>query len=111
MTQKTQHQKGEIFRALHQRPGVFTIPNPWDIGSARMLAHLGFEALATTSAGYAFSIGRVDYGVGREAMIGHVSVLASATALPLSADLENGFSDAPEGAAETIRMAAAAGAG
>ena len=76
-----------------------------------MLAHLGFEALATTSAGYAFSIGRVDYaGVGREAMIGHVSVLASATELPLSADLENGFSDAPEGAAETIRMAAAAGA-
>lgn len=110
MMQKTQHQKGEIFHALHQRPGVFIIPNPWDIGSARMLAHLGFEALATTSAGYAFSIGRVDYGVGREAMIGHVSVLASATELPLSADLENGFSDAPEGAAETIRMAAAAGA-
>jgi 2-methylisocitrate lyase-like PEP mutase family enzyme len=110
MMQKTQSQKGEIFRALHQRPGVFIIPNPWDIGSARMLAHLGFEALATTSAGYAFSIGRVDYGVGREAMIGHVSVLASATELPLSADLENGFSDAPEGAAETIRMAAEAGA-
>jgi 2-methylisocitrate lyase-like PEP mutase family enzyme len=108
--QMTQSQKGEIFRALHQRPGVFIIPNPWDIGSARMLAHLGFEALATTSAGYAFSIGRVDYAVGREAMIGHVSVLASATELPLSADLENGFSDAPEGAAETIRMAAEAGA-
>jgi 2-methylisocitrate lyase-like PEP mutase family enzyme len=110
MMQKTQRQKGEIFRALHQRRGAFIIPNPWDIGSARMLAHLGFEALATTSSGYAFSIGRRDYGVGREAMIGHVSVLASATALPLSADLENGFSDAPEGAAETIRMAAAAGA-
>jgi 2-methylisocitrate lyase-like PEP mutase family enzyme len=110
MMQKTQQQKGEIFRALHRRPGVFIIPNPWDIGSARMLAHLGFEALATTSAGYAFSIGRVDYGVGREAMIGHVSVLAAATELPLSADLENGFSDAPEGAAETIRMAAQAGA-
>jgi len=74
-----------------------------------MLAHLGFEALATTSAGYAFSLGRQDYGVGREAMMGHVSVLAAATELPLSADLENGFSDAPEGAAETIRLAAAAG--
>ena len=110
MMPMTQRQKGEIFRALHHRPGAFIIPNPWDIGSARMLAHLGFEALATTSAGYAFSIGRPDYGVGREAMIGHVSVLASATELPLSADLENGFSDAPEGAAETIRMAAAAGA-
>jgi 2-methylisocitrate lyase-like PEP mutase family enzyme len=110
MKQKTQSEKGEIFSALHQRAGAFIIPNPWDIGSARMLAHLGFEALATTSAGYAFSIGRPDYGVGREAMIGHVSVLAAATELPLSADLENGFSDAPEGAAETIRMAAAAGA-
>jgi 2-methylisocitrate lyase-like PEP mutase family enzyme len=109
MTQKTQSEKGEIFRALHQRAGAFIIPNPWDIGSARMLAHLGFEALATTSAGAAFSIGRPDYGVGREAMIGHVSVLASATELPLSADLENGFSDTPEGAAETIRLAAAAG--
>ena len=110
MMPMTQRQKGEIFSALHHRPGAFIIPNPWDIGSARMLAHLGFEALATTSAGYAFSIGRPDYGVGRDAMIGHVSVLASATELPLSADLENGFSDAPEGAAETIRMAAAAGA-
>jgi len=109
MTQMTQSRKGEIFRALHQRPGAFIIPNPWDIGSARMLAHLGFEALATTSAGYAFSLGRQDYGVGREAMMGHVSVLAAATELPLSADLENGFSDAPEGAAETIRLAAAAG--
>jgi 2-methylisocitrate lyase-like PEP mutase family enzyme len=109
MMQKTQSEKAEIFSALHQRAGAFIIPNPWDIGSARMLAHLGFEALATTSAGAAFSIGRPDYGVGREAMIGHVSLLASATELPLSADLENGFSDAPEGAAETIRLAAAAG--
>jgi len=109
MTPKTQSEKGEIFRVLHQRTGAFIIPNPWDIGSARMLAHLGFEALATTSAGAAFSIGRPDYGVGREAMLGHVSLLASATELPLSADLENGFSDVPEGAAETIRLAAAAG--
>jgi 2-methylisocitrate lyase-like PEP mutase family enzyme len=109
MKKKTQSEKGEIFRTLHQRPGAFIIPNPWDIGTARMLAHLGFEALATTSAGAAFSIGRPDYGVGREAMIGHVSMLAAATELPLSADLENGFSDAPEGSAETIRMAAAAG--
>jgi 2-methylisocitrate lyase-like PEP mutase family enzyme len=109
MTQKTQREKGETFRALHQRAGAFIIPNPWDIGSARLLAHLGFEALATTSAGAAFSIGRPDYGVGREAMLGHVSLLASATELPLSADLENGFSDAPEGAAETIHLAADAG--
>src|ERR1700753_4194476 len=106
----TQSQKGEIFRALHQRRGAFIIPNPWDIGSARMLAHLGFEALATTSGGYACSIGRPNYGVGREAMIGHVSVLAAATELPLSADLENGFSDAPEGAAEMVFNAAASGA-
>jgi 2-methylisocitrate lyase-like PEP mutase family enzyme len=110
MKQDRQRHKGEIFRGLHQRTGAFVIPNPWNVGSARMLAHLGFEALATTSAGYAFSIGRPDYGVGREAIMAHISDLASATELPLSADLENGFADAPEGAAETIRRAAAAGA-
>lgn len=110
MKQDRQRHKGEIFRGLHQRAGAFIIPNPWNVGSARMLAHLGFEALATTSAGYAFSIGRPDYGVGREAIMAHISDLASATELPLSADLENGFADAPEGAAETIRRAAAAGA-
>lgn len=106
----TQIEKGQAFRTLHQRDKAFIIPNPWDIGSARILANLGFEALATTSAGYACSMGRPDYGIGRDAMIAHVSVLASATDLPLSADLENGFGDAPATAAETIRLAAAAGA-
>lgn len=106
----TQEEKGRAFRALHERPGAFIIPNPWDIGSARILAHLGFEALATTSMGFAFSWGQCDNTVSRDSMIGHVGVIAAATALPVSADLENGFGDAPEDAAETIRLAAAAGA-
>jgi 2-methylisocitrate lyase-like PEP mutase family enzyme len=107
---RTQEEKGQAFHALHQRNGAFIIPNPWDIGSARMLAYLGFEALATTSGGYAFSMGQRDYTVGREAVLAHISALAPATDLPLSADLENGFGDAPEAAAETIRLAADAGA-
>jgi 2-methylisocitrate lyase-like PEP mutase family enzyme len=106
----TQREKGQAFRTLHHRKNAFIIPNPWDIGSARMLAHLGFEALATTSGGFAFSMGKRDYTVGREMVIAHVSGLAAATDLPISADLENGFGDAPEAAAETIRLAAAAGA-
>jgi 2-methylisocitrate lyase-like PEP mutase family enzyme len=106
---RSQAEKGENFRALHQRPGVFVIPNPWDVGSARMLAHLGFEALATTSAGFAFSRGLRDGAVGRDAMLRHVAEIVAATDLPVSADLENGFGDAPEIAAETIRLAAAAG--
>ncbi len=105
----TQVEKGLAFRALHQRPRAFVIPNPWDVGTARLLAHLGFEALATTSAGYAFSIGQPDNTVGRDAMMRHVAEIASATDLPVSADLENGFGDAPEIVAETIRLAAAAG--
>ena len=105
----TQIEKGQAFRALHQRDHAFIIPNPWDIGTARLLAHLGFEALASTSAGYACSIGVRDYAVGREAMIAHVAALASATDLPVSADLENGFANAPAIAAETISLAAAAG--
>jgi 2-methylisocitrate lyase-like PEP mutase family enzyme len=105
----TQTEKGQAFRALHQRDHAFIIPNPWDIGTARLLAHLGFEALASTSGGYASSMGLLDGTVGREAMIAHVTALASATDLPVSADLENGFADAPEMVAETIRLAAAAG--
>jgi 2-methylisocitrate lyase-like PEP mutase family enzyme len=105
----TQEEKGRAFRALHQRAGAFIIPNPWDAGTARLLARLGFEALATTSAGYAFSMGRRDGAVGRDAMLAHVSTLVNATDLPVSADLENGFGDDPETAAETIRMAGAAG--
>ena len=106
---RTQTEKGIEFRALHNRDHAFIIPNPWDIGSARVLAHLGFEALATTSAGYAFSIGRRDNFVGREKVIAHVAEIVSATDLPVSADLENGFGDEPEFAAETIRLGAAAG--
>jgi 2-methylisocitrate lyase-like PEP mutase family enzyme len=86
------------------------IPNPWDAGSARILEHLGFEALATTSAGFAFTLGRADYEVNRDEMLGHIRALAQASSLPVSADLENGFGDAPDVAAETIRMAAEAGA-
>ena len=105
----TQAEKGAAFRALHERNGAFLIPNPWDIGTARVLAHLGFEALATTSAGYAFSVGQRDNTVGRNRMMMHVRDIASATALPVSGDLENGFGDDPETVAETIRLAAAAG--
>jgi len=105
----SQAEKGRVFRSLHERERAFIIPNPWDIGTARLLAHLGFEALATTSMGYAFSIGKPDGAVGRDEMLAHVSEIASATDLPVSADLENGFGDAPEFAAETIRLAAAAG--
>ena len=109
LTMTTQTEKGQAFRALHQRDHAFIIPNPWDIGTARLLAHLGFEALASTSAGYACSMGLGDYEVGREAMIAHVAALASATNLPVSADLENGFADAPGVVAKTISLAAAAG--
>ena len=105
----TQTEKGGIFRALHERNDAFIIPNPWDVGTARLLAHIGFEALATTSAGYAFSAGHRDNIIGRDEMISHITAIAAATDLPVSADLENGFGDAPELVAETIRMAAAAG--
>jgi len=98
-----------VFRSLHEREGAFIIPNPWDRGTARLLAHLGFEALATTSAGYAFSAGKPDGAIPRDEMIRHVAEMVSATDLPVSADLENGFGDTPEIAAETIRMGAEAG--
>lgn len=106
---RTQAEKGSAFRALHQQDKAFIIPNPWDIGTARLLAHLGFDALATTSAGYAFSIGQRDNTVGRVKMLAHVSEIVSATDLPVSADLENGFGDDPDTVAETVRLAAAAG--
>ena len=105
----TQAEKGRRFRALHERDSAFIIPNPWDVGTARLLAHLGFEALATTSAGYAFSVGRRDNTIGRDEMMDHVAAIASASNLPVSADLENGFGDDPETVAQTIRLAAAAG--
>lgn len=106
----TQPEKAHAFRALHERDRAFIIPNPWDIGTARILAYLGFEALATTSMGYAFSAGQRDNTVSRDQVMKHIGEIASATQLPVSADLENGFGDAPETAAETIRLAAVAGA-
>jgi 2-methylisocitrate lyase-like PEP mutase family enzyme len=105
----TQAEKGRTFRGLHQRDGAFIIPNPWDAGTARLLAHLGFEALATTSAGYAFSAGQRDNTIDRDQMMAHVSAIVSATDLPVSADLGNGFGDSPEIVAETIGLAAGAG--
>jgi 2-methylisocitrate lyase-like PEP mutase family enzyme len=106
----TQAEKGTAFRELHERKNAFIIPNPWDIGSARILAHLGFEALATTSMGYAFSRGKRDGAISRDEAIAHVAEIASATELPVSADLENCFADDPKEAAETIKLAAKAGA-
>jgi 2-methylisocitrate lyase-like PEP mutase family enzyme len=105
----TQAEKAQGFRALHERNSAFIIPNPWDAGSARVLAHLGFEALATTSMGYAFSLGRRDNTLNRSESLAYAAAIVSATNLPVSADLENGFGDEPEVAAETIRLAAEAG--
>jgi 2-methylisocitrate lyase-like PEP mutase family enzyme len=105
----TQTEKGRVFRALHAGDSAFIIPNPWDVGTARLLAHVGFKALATTSAGYAFSVGRPDSSIGREETMAHVAAIVSATDLPVSGDLENGFGETPEIVAETIRLAAAAG--
>jgi 2-methylisocitrate lyase-like PEP mutase family enzyme len=105
----TQHEKGRTFRALHERDHAFLIPNPWDVGTARILALLGFEALATTSAGYAFSAGQRDNTIDRARMMEHASLVAGATDLPVSADLGNGFGDSPETVAETVALAAAAG--
>jgi 2-methylisocitrate lyase-like PEP mutase family enzyme len=105
----TQSQKAEQFRALHARPGAFVIPNPWDIGSARILAGLGFEALATTSGGFASSMGRRDGAMSRDQVLAHCRVLAMATDLPVSADLENCFGDDPKTVAETVRLAAETG--
>lgn len=105
----TQAEKARAFRALHQRDHAFIIPNPWDPGTARLLAHLGFEALATTSAGFAFSVGKRDNTIGRDQMLAHASAIVSATDLPVSADLENGYGDSPESVVETIHGAIAAG--
>ncbi|MHA1153430.1 MAG: isocitrate lyase/PEP mutase family protein [Alphaproteobacteria bacterium] len=107
----TQIEKFQLFKALHQRPEVFIIPNPWDAGTARILTALGFEALATTSAGFAFSIGRRDSvaGLTRDEVLGNARSIVDATHLPVSADLEDGFGRAPEACAETIKLAAAIG--
>jgi len=105
----TQTEKGRLFRELHERDRAFIIPNPWNAGTARLLAHVGFQALATTSMGYAFSLGRCDNTLSREETFAYAASIAAATNLPVSADLENGFGDAPETVAETIRLSAATG--
>ena len=106
---KSQAEKAIDFAALHAAPGAFVAPNPWDPGSARILAGLGFKALTTTSSGYARSIGVTDHGAGRESVLAHVRALAAAVDLPISADLENGFGPEPATVAETIRLGAASG--
>jgi 2-methylisocitrate lyase-like PEP mutase family enzyme len=97
------------FRRLHEEPGAFIIPNPWDIGTARILAAMGFRALATTSAGMAFSLGVAEGQTAREAVLNHCRAIVAATPLPVSGDLEKGFGDSPESAAETVRAAAGIG--
>jgi 2-methylisocitrate lyase-like PEP mutase family enzyme len=107
---KTLQQKAEAFRKLHEA-GTFVIPNPWDVGSAKVLADLGYQALATTSAGFAFSIGKPDGDavIGRDATLANFAELVNATDLPVSADLQGGFGKDPKDVAETIRRAAEIG--
>lgn len=104
----TQAEKAAVFQALHQRPEVFVIANPWDAGTARILTALGFAALSTTSAGLAFTLGRRDgaRSVSREEALANAKSIVDATHLPVAADLENGYGHAPEDAAQTIRLAA-----
>src|ERR1700758_5426686 len=101
----SQLQKAETLRVLHHRGRAFIIPNPWDKGSARLLAAAGFEALATTGAGVAFSRGEPNGRPGADALFANAAEIVGATDLPVSADLENGFGDAPERVAEAIRRA------
>lgn len=101
--------KVDAFRALHFRAGAFIVPNPWDAGSAKLLASLGFQALATTSAGFAFSLGIPDGAAGRDRILENAAAIVNATDLPVSADLENCFHDEPAGVADTIKAATAIG--
>jgi 2-methylisocitrate lyase-like PEP mutase family enzyme len=105
----TQNEKAARFRALHDGPDVFVIPNPWDLGSARLLAGLGFQALATSSAASASGLGKRDGGLSRDEALRHAQWIVDATDLPVSADLERGFGDSPEAVAETVRLAASVG--
>jgi 2-methylisocitrate lyase-like PEP mutase family enzyme len=97
------------FLTLHQRDLPLLLPNPWDVGSAKLLATLGFEALATTSSGYAATLGRLDGSVTRDEALAHCETIVGATDLPVTADLENGFADDPAGVAQTVRLALNAG--
>ncbi len=108
---RTQAERAQLFRALHERSGIFIMPNPWDAGTAKLFASLGFEALATTSLGFSSSRGRVDgtLSISREELIANCREIASATELPVNADLENGYADDPDEAATIIRLAADAG--
>lgn len=108
---RSQTEKALVFKSLHERSGCFVMPNPWDAGTARLLAGFGFEALATTSAGFAFSIGRRDGegALSRDDVLENARVIIEATDLPVSADLEGGFGDAPEAVAKTIAEAARVG--
>ena len=101
-------EKRRKFRQLHEN-GCFAIPNPWDIGSARYLQHLGFKAIATTSAGFAFSRGLPDGAVGRDEMLAHIRELVEATDVPVNADFENGYADDPNDVAESVRLCVATG--
>ena len=105
----TQSDKADRFRLLHQGPDAFVMPNPWDAGSARILAGLGFRALATSSGAFAGTLGRRDGKVTREEALAHARAVVAAVEVPVSADLENGFAHAPSHAAETVRLAAATG--
>ena len=108
---RTQAERARLFRALHERPGIFIMPNPWDAGTAKLFASLGFEALATTSLGLANACGRVDgtLAISREELIANCRQIASATELPVNADLENGYAEDPGEAASIIGLAADAG--
>jgi 2-methylisocitrate lyase-like PEP mutase family enzyme len=108
-SQTTQADKGAAFRALHNGD-TFVIPNPWDAGSARVLEALGFPALATTSSGFAFTLGRPDGGATLDEVVEHVALVAAATSVPLSVDLEHGHGRAPDAAAQAIARVAEAGA-
>jgi 2-methylisocitrate lyase-like PEP mutase family enzyme len=105
----SQTDKALRFRALHDAPGTFVIANPWDVGSAMILAGLGFQALATSSAASAAAVGRKDGGLTRDQALEHARAIVESTDLPVSADLERGFGDSPESVAETVRLAAGAG--
>src|SRR5258708_4364274 len=105
----SQADKAEMFRALHKGPEPLLLPNPWDAGSAKLLEALGFDALATTSSGFAATLGRLDGSVTREEALAHAATIVAATPLPVSADLENAFADDPEGVEQTVRLAIDAG--
>src|SRR5437588_3674892 len=105
----TQAEKAEGFLALHQGPAPLLMPNPWDIGSAKLLEAMGFEALATTSGGFAATLGRLDGSVTRDEVVAHAAAMAGAVDVPVSADFENCFADEPEGVAETVALGIDAG--